>query len=226
SRNTDISTGRTASGCRPPAAPGPRPPPQPSPACGGGSFLAQSARRWRGGLPSPASGGGLGWGLIALLYQPQSKTRLDQLREGTGAVADPVLMLGIDFAEGLIVSIRHKYGVVAEAALAARRPGQPTVYLAAKCLDRAVRPGQRQHRDEIRAPVLLAELAMDPLHRDAEVFCRAGPARRIDAGRAIERRDDQPGIIGESRQTTRLGGGTRLQFGVGFECRAGLLGLG
>src|SRR5205085_5971915 len=139
------------------------------------------------------------------------KTRLDQLRKGASAVADLVFEIRIEFSEGQIIAIRYEYGVVAEAALAARRPGQLTIDLAAERLDRGTllrwRPGQRQHRDEMGAARLVAQLALHPLHRDAEILGRAGPARRIDPGRAIERRNHQPGIIGKRGQAACVGRG-------------------
>src|SRR3981189_87301 len=128
------------------------------------------------------------------------EARLDQLGEGAGAVADVVLILGSHFAERHRVSIRHEYGVVAEAALAARRPRQRPMALAAKRRALAPmliwRPGERQHRDEMGLPGLVAQFAMHPLHCDAEILGLPGPARRIDAGRAAERRHHQAGIVG------------------------------
>ena len=41
---------------------------------------------------------------------------------------------------------------------------------------------------------------LDLLHGHAEILVRAGPARRMDAGRAAERIDREAGIVGEGRQ--------------------------
>ena len=48
---------------------------------------------------------------------------LDELREGPGAMADPMLLGGIDFAECQGSAQWDKHGVLAEAAFTARRPG-------------------------------------------------------------------------------------------------------
>src|SRR5262249_14985427 len=56
--------------------------------------------------------------------------------------------------------------------------------------------------------------------------CRAGPARRVDAGRAVERIDREPGIVGECGQRGSGRGGERLDTGIVAESRSGFLGLG
>src|SRR5579862_5335601 len=122
-----------------------------------------------------------GWG-------PSLKTCRRQFREGVGAVADAVLQFGVHFAEGFVVAIRHEHRVVAEAARPARRPDETSMRLAAKGGFLAIRPGEREDRDEMGAPVLLsAEFRLHPRHRGAEILPRPGPARRIDARRAAKR---------------------------------------
>ena len=80
-------------------------------------------------------------------------------------------------------------------------------------LDMAVRPGDAERRDEMRAALVgrgraaLAELVFDALHGVCEILVRTGPARRIDAGLAVERVDREAGIVREGRQTGRRGGG-------------------
>src|SRR5438874_8861194 len=88
-----------------------------------------------------------------------SKARRHQLFEGAGAVADPALC-GVQFPEGHLVSIRHEYRVVAEAALAAGRPGETALYLGAEESDLAIGPRQREHGDEMRMPVFFSQFAM------------------------------------------------------------------
>ena len=56
-------------------------------------------------------------------------------------------------------------------------------------------------------------------------FVGAGPSRRIDARRAVERLDAKPGIVGERNEPRSLRGGSRLQQGVVVEGRSRLLGL-
>src|SRR5262249_30286290 len=63
-------------------------------------------------------------------------------------------------------------------------------------------------------------------HRHAEIAAGSGPARRIDAGRAAERGDDQSGIVGESRQLRDRRCGMDLERRVRLEGRAGFLGFG
>ena len=60
-------------------------------------------------------------------------------------------------------------------------------------------------------------------HGDAEILGRSRPARRIDARRAIQRVDAQTGIIGQRGMAAAVGGGVRLQFGIGGERRVRFL---
>ena len=113
----------------------------------------------------------------------------------------------IDLAEGHLVPVGDKHRIVAEAAFAARRPHEASVDLSAKSRDLALRPGQRQHRHEMGAFVPAAKFAPHALHRDPEILVRPGPARRVDAGSAVERRHDQPGIVRQGNETARPGGG-------------------
>src|SRR5205823_8452159 len=124
-------------------------------------------------LGAPASCRHAGW-KPAIRYDARSKARPHQFREGAGTMAD-LMLRGIDLCKGPVVSIRHEYGVVAEAALAARRPGQLALDLAAEQRHFAVRPGERQHRDEMGAAVLVGQFPLNPLHRDAEILIRPGP---------------------------------------------------
>ena len=56
-------------------------------------------------------------------------------------------------------------------------------------------------------------------------FVRPAHLRRIDARRAVERLDAEPGIVGERNEPRSLRGGARLQHGVVAEGRPCLLGL-
>src|SRR5437868_9964349 len=85
-------------------------------------------------------------------------------------MADAVLELGIELAEGLVVADRLKHRIVAEAPVAARRPDEGPVDAAFKRLDLAVvGPGDRQRADEMRggSSVRLRRLDLTPdlLHR-------------------------------------------------------------
>src|SRR5262249_2993281 len=119
-------------------------------------------------------------------------------------MADPMLFGRVDFPEGQSSAQRYEDRVVAEAAVAAGRPGEPAFDLAAVHLGVAVRPGQRKHRDKSGAAVLAAEFPMNPLHRLPEVLGRAGTAGGVDPGSTPERRDDEAGIVGQRRQPARL----------------------
>ena len=55
----------------------------------------------------------------------------------------------------------------------------------------------------------------------AEVARLACPARRVDAGRAVERIDREPGVVGECRQRGGGRGGKRLDAGIVVQRRAG-----
>src|SRR5215471_9165352 len=140
-----------------------------------------------------------------------TKVALDELGESTGAVADPVLFCGVDLAKGQRLAVRDEHRVVAEPAITARRPGEGPFNLAAEELRPTVGPGEREDRDETRDTVLFAEFPVNAFHRDPEVFGGTGPARGINPRRAAERRDDEPGIVGERRQPTGLCRSLRLQ---------------
>src|SRR6202011_3257776 len=145
--------------------------------------------------PSPRGGGGGGGEGLCDNDGPSPfavlEAAFDKLGEGAGAVTDPMFLCRLDFAEGRLPALGHEHRVVAEAALAARRPDQGSCDLAAEQVEIAVAPGERQHRDEEGAAVLLAEFAMHALHRDAKILGRAGPARGIDPRRAAQSRDDE-----------------------------------
>src|SRR5262244_2430628 len=77
------------------------------------------------------------------------EARRHQLAEGGGAVADAVLLLGIDLAEGAGVAVGLEHRVVAEALAAARRPNQRAMGLASEHLDVADGPRECQDRHEV-----------------------------------------------------------------------------
>ena len=69
-------------------------------------------------------------------------------------------------------------------------------------------------------------MSCDQLHGEAEILGLARPARGKDAGLAAQRLDAQSAVVGERGQAGQIGGGARLQLGIGDEGGAGLLGLG
>ena len=89
----------------------------------------------------------------------------------------------------------------------------------------AVGPGQRQGGDKIRAPVLVAQFVLDALHGHVKIFAWSGPAGRIDAGVAAQRRHNQARVVRYRRLVRTLDGGAGLDFGVGDEGQAVLHGF-
>ena len=95
----------------------------------------------------------------------------------------------------------------------------------------AVGPGHAQRGDEMRAAVARRLCARAAGRRSSsmargEILVGSRPARRMDAGRAVERFDHKPGIVGESRQLRGVCRGLRLDAGIGAEARAGFFRLG
>src|SRR5689334_25354416 len=96
-------------------------------------------------------------------------------------------------AEGTRVAVGKKGRIVTETGGAARRPDQRAIGSRLDFLEMAVRPGHAQRRDEVRLALVrrrraaLLQQALDPRHGRTEILALAGPARRIDAGRAVER---------------------------------------
>src|SRR5215470_632713 len=82
---------------------------------------------------------------------------LDELGEGAGAVADPVLLGGLDFAEGQGSAQWDEHRVVAKPAITAWRPGEGSFDLAAEELGPAIGPGDGKDRNKTRGAVVLAE---------------------------------------------------------------------
>src|SRR5438105_1838427 len=115
-------------------------------------------------------------------------------------MAGPVLLGRVHLAERQGAAARHEDRVVAEAAIAPRRPDKAAVNLTAKQLDIAVRPGKGENRDERGARVSAAELAVDPLHRHPEILVGTGPAGGMNPGRAAEPRDGEAGIVSKRGQ--------------------------
>ena len=122
--------------------------------------------------------------------------------------------------------VGDEHRVVAETLIATGRPGQAAVDLAAKHLGAAVGPGEGEDGDEMGGGVLVAERLPHPFHREVEIPLRPGPARRIDAGVAAQRRHDEPRIVAERDEAARVRAGLGLQRGIGLERVAGLVGLG
>src|SRR4051812_46129064 len=76
-----------------------------------------------------------------------------------------------------------------------------------------------------RRGAALLQQPLDPRHCRGEILGFPRPARRIDAGCAVERVDHEAGIIGEGRKLRGLRRGDRLDRGVGAKARSGLLGF-
>src|SRR4051794_4621835 len=149
-----------------------------------------------------------------------SQQRRDQLAEGVGAVADAVLFGRVHLAERDVAADRLEHRIVAEAPVAARRPDEAAVDPAFEPFAMAVRPAQSERTDEMgvaaRLGAELLQLILHPAHRETEIaaalhLARAGggrhgriarkrPARRMDAGAAVQGLDAEPAIVGQSGQ--------------------------
>jgi hypothetical protein len=117
----------------------------------------------------------------------------------------PCFSIAGHLAEGRVVSVGQEHRIVAEAGGAARRPDQRAVDARLEFLEMAVGPGDAQRRDEMRARCSgvarrVPAAGVRSASSRGEILVLAGPARRIDAGRAVERVDHQSGIVGERRQ--------------------------
>src|SRR5438128_1408477 len=105
-------------------------------------------------------------------------------------MAHRVLGGGIHLAEGEAIALRYEDGIVAEAALAARREGERAIDAAFIGFALPVRSCQGENANEIGAAVGIAfELAFDARHGGGKIFSRPGPARRMDARRALQNRN-------------------------------------
>src|SRR5262249_57449779 len=135
-------------------------------------------------------------------------------------------------AKGAGVAAGQEHGIVAETPLAARRPDERAGDLALEFLDVSVGPGEAKRADEMRLALTalpraaLAQLVFHRLHGAPEVLFGTRPARRINAGIAVECINRQPGIVGEGRQACRGCRRARLDAGVLLEARAALPRLG
>src|SRR6185437_16523232 len=97
--------------------------------------------------------------------------------------------------------------VVAEAEVAAGREAQGPLHAALDHHGWALRPGDGERAGEPGREVLGAGLLqplLDLLHGYGEVASGAGPAGGIDAGRALQRRDREAGIVGQGDQAARV----------------------
>ena len=80
---------------------------------------------------------------------------------------------------------------------------------------RGVASAKRADEIGARSPACRSvQFALDARHRDREILVRPGPARGIDARRAVQRVDRQTGIVGERGRSAGLCRGARLQRGI------------
>src|SRR5690606_21048046 len=154
-------------------------------------------------------------------FRPQARPR--EAGEGAGAMRQALalavpamLLLGAHLAEATLISVRQEHRIVAEAIVAARRPYQPALDLAAIFLRAAIGKGEAEDGDEARLAPLrrnragLLQSVLDEAHGGSKILAGARPARRIDARIAIERIDGEAGIVGERRQAGGERRGERL----------------
>src|ERR1700741_1838896 len=139
-------------------------------------------------------------------------------------MADPVFLSGVQFAECQCPAYRDEHRVIAEAAVAPRRPSQSAWHLSAEELDMAVGPSEGENGNERSAAVAVAEFPVNPSLRRWKTLARPGPPSRINPRGAAKRGNDETGIIGQRRQPRRFHCGPRLQRRVRLEGIASLLG--
>ena len=133
----------------------------------------------------------------------------------------------IHLAVGLGLAMRLKHRVVAEAPRATRRPHPLAFDTPLEQLEMPIRPGEAKHGYEIGAVIPgRSDLGTHALHGGGEVTRRAGPARRIDAGCAIQSADAEAAVIRQRRQAARPGCRLRLQPRIAGEGRLRLIRLG
>ena len=127
-------------------------------------------------------------------------------------------------------AIGNEDRIIAETMLAARRKGEMAVHLAFESFAsrHAASPATRRRRiwPKNRVAFFSSNSFSTPRHGDAEILGRTRPARRINAGRAVQRIHPKAGIIGQRRMMAGIGGGARFQFGIGGKSRAGLFRFG
>lgn len=119
--------------------------------------------------------------------------------------------------------MRDENRVVAEAGRAGHLAQGDTTFVLAAGQFQAYALGDRDHADEAGAASFRRRVAqrvqqlLTPL-RHAQVG--AAPARRINAGRAIQRIDEEAGVVGEGRQAAVGGPDPRLVRRVGLQAVA------
>ena len=97
------------------------------------------------------------------------------MRQAFAARRQAVLLLARHLAEGAVVAIRQEHRIVAEALVAARRPHQRAVDPRLELLDMAIRPGDAQGGDEMRA-----RGSVLPLARSLSSIVCIAPAKSLD----------------------------------------------
>ena len=101
------------------------------------------------------------------------------------------------FAKGSLLAVGQKHRIITKAEGAARWRYQRAGNARLEWLGVAIRPGQAQSRDKMRPAAFwrgraaVAQLLFDRCHGAVKVAIRAGPARRVNPGRAVERLDNQ-----------------------------------
>src|SRR5437868_14522017 len=104
------------------------------------------------------------------------------MREALPVGRQPVLLFATHLPESKVKSVRQQHRIVSEAFLAARRPDQRAIDDSLEFFDMAIRPRDRQYRDEMRLAavrregIALAQAGLHLFHGVAEISVLAGPA--------------------------------------------------
>jgi len=137
-------------------------------------------------------------------------------------MADSVFVTGLQLAKCLLHAVGKEDRVIAETIFTAWRKHELAPYLAFKHDRPASRPRQRERTNKFGGAVVRAgclQRLFHPRHRDREVPVRSRPASRINARRAIERGNNEAGIVGEGRKTGRIGSRARLEHRISRKAR-------
>src|SRR5687768_10935645 len=139
-----------------------------------------------------------------------------------------MLPLWVHFSEGFRMAVGNEDRIIAETAIAARRPNDGAEHLSFEHLHRAVRRRKRKRAGEIGAAIARPcppQLLLHAPHGKAEIFGIAAPTGRMDPRLPAKRGDLESRIVGKSGKSSCHAGSERLDRRVFGKAAAGLLRL-
>ena len=119
-----------------------------------------------------------------------------------------MFLVGVEFAESLVVSDGHEHGIIAKTPVTPGRPGQCPVNATFEAFDLTiVRPGERQRASKMGVMPYVRpggfDLAPNAFHRAAKIAIAVlvlSPPGRKNARQPVQRVNRQPAVVGEGRQ--------------------------